>query len=159
MVEAGEQVQRYTNIAQPVHHACFMRPIIGSVAHLQRRCSCYVRDAEEGDDPALTVRQAAEAALEEWTQQQRRLKSGAEVAQWIREVKWPPREATKAVVFVVEPAEDGFGYVATFKGEDEAIVTQGDTLDDLYVRVLDAVQCHFTERPLQVVWKFPRDGH
>lgn len=42
------------------HHACFMRSTIGSVAHQQRRCFCFGGTGE--DDPALTTRQAAEAA-------------------------------------------------------------------------------------------------
>ena len=45
------------------HHACFMRGITGSVAHQERRCSCYVPGSSCGDDPRLTPRQAAEAAL------------------------------------------------------------------------------------------------
>lgn len=64
-----DQRQYYANRPEPVHHACWMRPIIGSVAHLAQRCSCYVPGAAEGDDPALTRRQAAEAALALWEQQ------------------------------------------------------------------------------------------
>lgn len=45
------------------HRACFMRSTIGSVAHQQRRCSCFVPGSTEEDDPTLTRRQAAEAAL------------------------------------------------------------------------------------------------
>jgi hypothetical protein len=44
------------------HRACFMRGVLGSVAHQQHRCLCY--GGTEEDDPALTTRQAAEAALE-----------------------------------------------------------------------------------------------
>lgn len=44
------------------HHTCFMRTVIGSVAHQQRRCMCYVPGSTEEDDPTLTRRQAAEAA-------------------------------------------------------------------------------------------------
>ncbi len=50
----------------PWHRACFLRGIVGSVAHQQKRCSCYMPGSTEGDDPALTVRQAAEAALTEY---------------------------------------------------------------------------------------------
>jgi hypothetical protein len=50
----------------PYHHVCHMRGIVGSVAHQQRRCSCYVPGATCGDDPKLTRRQAAEAALKFW---------------------------------------------------------------------------------------------
>ena len=45
------------------HEACYLRGIIGSVAHQQGRCSCYVEGSTCGDDPSLTRRQAAEAAL------------------------------------------------------------------------------------------------
>ncbi len=45
------------------HEACAARAILGSVAHQQRRCGCYVPGSTAGDDPALTQRQAAEAAL------------------------------------------------------------------------------------------------
>jgi hypothetical protein len=47
------------------HHACFLRGVIGSVAHQQRRCSCFIPGSTCSDDPALTRRQAAEAALDE----------------------------------------------------------------------------------------------
>ncbi len=56
----------YSNVAEPVHRECFIRPIIGSVAHIERRCSCFVPGAEEGDDPTLTRRQAALAAYKAW---------------------------------------------------------------------------------------------
>jgi hypothetical protein len=49
---------------QPFHRACFLRGIIGSVAHQQGRCSCFVSGSTRGDDPALTLRQAAEAAAD-----------------------------------------------------------------------------------------------
>jgi hypothetical protein len=49
---------------QPFHRACFLRGIVGSVAHQQHRCSCYVRGSNLEDDPKLTCRQAAEAAAD-----------------------------------------------------------------------------------------------
>lgn len=61
----------YMNVPAPVHQACFMRPIIGSVAHIEKRCSCFVPGADENDDPALSIRQAAEAALARWEQMER----------------------------------------------------------------------------------------
>ena len=45
------------------HEACAARALLGSVAHQQQRCGCYVAGSAEGDDPALTRRQAAVAAL------------------------------------------------------------------------------------------------
>jgi hypothetical protein len=44
------------------HRACHLRGIVGSVAHQQGRCSCFVPGSIFEDDPALTARQAAEAA-------------------------------------------------------------------------------------------------
>ncbi len=45
------------------HEACAARAILGSVAHQQRRCGCFVPGSTESDDPALSRRQAAVAAL------------------------------------------------------------------------------------------------
>jgi len=47
----------------PFHHACHLRGVVGSVAHQERRCSCFIPGSQAEDDPALTRRQAAEAAL------------------------------------------------------------------------------------------------
>ncbi len=46
------------------------------------------------------------------------------------------------IVFLVENDVDG-GYIA--KALDEAIFTQGDTIDDLKEMVRDAVICHFDQ--------------
>ena len=70
MVEPHHQRQYFADRPEPVHHACFMRQIIGSAAHIKKRCSCYVPGASETDDPSLTPRQAAEAAWQAWEQQQ-----------------------------------------------------------------------------------------
>ncbi len=48
----------------PYHRACQLRSILGSVAHQQKRCSCYVKGSTVEDDPTLTPRQAAQAALD-----------------------------------------------------------------------------------------------
>lgn len=45
------------------HRACNLRNVIGSVAHQQHRCMCFVPGSMEEDDPKLTRRQAAEAAM------------------------------------------------------------------------------------------------
>lgn len=47
-----------------MHYACGFRAVCGSVAHIEQRCSCFVPGASETDDPALTKRQAAQAALD-----------------------------------------------------------------------------------------------
>lgn len=46
------------------HEECYIRQLIGSVAHQQERCSCYGGDSE--DDPSLTRHQAALAAYNLW---------------------------------------------------------------------------------------------
>src|SRR5262245_45525506 len=48
---------------QPWHVECWLRQLSGSVAHIERRCSCYVDGSDEGDAPNLTRRQAAAAAM------------------------------------------------------------------------------------------------
>jgi len=45
-----------------LHRECLIRMVLGSVAHLQKRCHCYVPGSEENDDPSLTLREAARAA-------------------------------------------------------------------------------------------------
>lgn len=50
----------------PAHRNCFLRAVIGSVAHIQKRCSCFVPGSHEDDPPGLTKRQAADAAVEAW---------------------------------------------------------------------------------------------
>lgn len=57
----GEQNAICANEA--MHRECAFRAVVGSAAHIERRCSCYVLGSAEGDDPALTKRQAAAAAL------------------------------------------------------------------------------------------------
>jgi hypothetical protein len=59
---AHENFERYAN--GPVAHSeCFARRVIGSVAHIERRCSCYVPGAACTDPPEMTGRVAARAAL------------------------------------------------------------------------------------------------
>lgn len=56
---AGMAIQ--TNMAA-MHTECAYRAVAGSVAHLEKRCSCYVPGSEEGDPPGMTKREAASAA-------------------------------------------------------------------------------------------------
>jgi len=51
MVEGGE-----------LHRECMVRSIIGSLAHLKRECSCYIRGSCEGDPPGTTKREGARLA-------------------------------------------------------------------------------------------------
>lgn len=53
------------------HADCFMRTFLGSVAHLQKRCSCYVEGSQEDDPAELTSREAATAAVNLWARQRR----------------------------------------------------------------------------------------
>ncbi|HET7909680.1 MAG TPA: hypothetical protein VFL19_03140 [Nitrospira sp.] len=48
---------------QLTHAECLFRSIMGSVAHIERRCSCYVDDAPEHDPPGMSRREAAKAAV------------------------------------------------------------------------------------------------
>lgn len=45
------------------HRECLMRNVLGSVAHQRKECSCH--DGEGEDEPGLTKREAAKAALAE----------------------------------------------------------------------------------------------
>jgi hypothetical protein len=51
-----------------MHRECGIRMILGSVAHLDRRCSCFRKgdnceDGEPGDPPGMSRREAARAAV------------------------------------------------------------------------------------------------
>jgi hypothetical protein len=48
------------------HRECFLRAIVGSVAHQRRLCSCYVPGATCGDNPKLSTREAARYAVQMW---------------------------------------------------------------------------------------------
>jgi hypothetical protein len=49
-----------------MHSPCGFRAIMGSLAHLQGRCSCVNDTLEETDPPGMTLRQGAEAAFTYW---------------------------------------------------------------------------------------------
>jgi hypothetical protein len=66
----GEEVTLVNNGQAMMHVNCEMREIIGSVAHLERRCSCFVPDSSEGDPPGMTRREAADLAVKLWRQQE-----------------------------------------------------------------------------------------
>lgn len=46
----------------PRHQECFLREVIGSLAHQQKRCSCFGGFDEE-DSPLVSKRQAAKDAV------------------------------------------------------------------------------------------------
>lgn len=62
----GEPRMPFNNGAVLMHRNCGLRGIVGSVSHLQGRCSCYVPGSSESDPAGLTLRQAADAAVAEW---------------------------------------------------------------------------------------------
>lgn len=66
LITEGEQGTMYSN-SPFAHRECSLRAVLGSVAHLEKRCSCYVPGSTENDDEGLTPRQAAIAAWE-WVQ-------------------------------------------------------------------------------------------
>lgn len=68
-VLSGEQDSHFPN--DPLHLECAARSVLGPLAHLHRRCSCWGGDAGEGDPPGLTKRQAARLVLEEARRQYR----------------------------------------------------------------------------------------
>ncbi len=51
-------------VQPPTHYACGIRMVAGSLAHILRRCSCFVPGSDESDPPELTRRQAAEIAAD-----------------------------------------------------------------------------------------------
>lgn len=56
------------DLAVPVHLDCFLRMLCGSVAHQQGACACH--GGTGGDDPALSKREAAKAAVEYYESRQ-----------------------------------------------------------------------------------------
>lgn len=59
-IAAGNSGSLYTS-GQAIHYACELRSVVGSVAHQQRRCSCYGGTAPHLE-PGQTRYQAALAA-------------------------------------------------------------------------------------------------
>ncbi len=49
---------------EAMHYECGMRMMVGSLAHLEGRCSCHVPGATETDPPGMTLREAAVVAFE-----------------------------------------------------------------------------------------------
>lgn len=68
--------------------------------------------------------------------------------------------AMDRIIFQVEQDIHDGGYVAeAFVTENEHIVTQGDTVDELKEMIKDALACHFddvNEMPREVVLNFIR---
>lgn len=53
-------------VTPQLHQECQFRIVMGSLAHLQGRCGCFVAGSEEGDPSGMSVRQAARAAYDYW---------------------------------------------------------------------------------------------
>ncbi len=64
------------------------------------------------------------------------------------------------IVFQVEQDATDGGYVAeAFIAENEHIITQGDTIDELKEMIRDALNCHFddlTQLPKELIMSFIR---
>lgn len=65
----GEESGVVANAAS--HRECAFRSVAGSLAHVERRCSCFVPGSEEGDPPGLTLREGARAAYHAFARVQR----------------------------------------------------------------------------------------
>ena len=65
-IVVGDEVMPFNGGRLLFHRNCGLRGVIGSVAHIYKRCSCYVPGSTEGDPPDLTPRQAADAAVAAW---------------------------------------------------------------------------------------------
>ena len=48
---------------KPAHPECNFRAIMGSVAHIEKRCGCFVKGSEETDPVEMSRRDAAKAAV------------------------------------------------------------------------------------------------
>ncbi len=62
----GDSIAAFNNGEDAMHRNCMLRGVIGSVAHQERRCSCYLPGSTAGDPPGMTLRQAADAAVSLW---------------------------------------------------------------------------------------------
>lgn len=43
----------------PLHYECGLRMALGSIAHVEKRCGCYVPGSDAGDPEGVSKRQAA----------------------------------------------------------------------------------------------------
>jgi len=54
------------------HMECNFRAAMGSVAHIEKRCGCFVPGSTETDPQGMTCREAAKAAVRAWSSHGRR---------------------------------------------------------------------------------------
>jgi len=64
-IEEWDALYRFAD-GLATHRNCFLRQVVGSVAHQMQTCSCYVKGSTLGDPPGMTKRQAADAAVGMW---------------------------------------------------------------------------------------------
>lgn len=62
-----------TGAPQTMHRECFRRSVLGSIGHLERRCSCCVPGSTETDPPGMSKRAAARL-VDEWVKGNRHWK-------------------------------------------------------------------------------------
>jgi predicted RNase H-like HicB family nuclease len=66
----------------------------------------------------------------------------------------------KEITFQIEEDFEDGGYVAeAYTSDNEHIITQGDTIDELKAMIKDALECHFEnslDMPHQVILQFIR---
>jgi hypothetical protein len=65
-VEDNADVVHTSEGIRPAHVECNFRAVMGSVAHIERRCSCFVAGSTEHDPEGMTCREAAMAAVRAW---------------------------------------------------------------------------------------------
>jgi len=68
-IEPGEE---QGGIQYPMHPECFFRTVMGCVAHIERRCSCFVPGSHDHDPEGMTLREGARAAVKAWEKRERR---------------------------------------------------------------------------------------
>ena len=49
-----------------LHAECLFRMVMGCVAHIERRCSCFVKGSHDHDPEGMTLREGARAAVRAW---------------------------------------------------------------------------------------------
>lgn len=58
-------------ISAPIHIECSIRSMVGSVAHVEGTCGCYVPGSKETDPPGISLREAAKLAAAAFARRRR----------------------------------------------------------------------------------------
>ena len=88
-VQTEDITLRFAN-GPVAHHCSAVRMAIGSVAHQQRCCDCYVPGSTESDNPQLSLREAAKEAVAYWLGVHG-CPSRPLASTWPRHARWPRR--------------------------------------------------------------------